>query len=172
MESKTKLSGHPVRRVTMLLPLGLLVSSAVFDFAYIVTRRTGIAAGADWMIAAGVVAGLLAVPLSWLIWSGVPRGSRAKSIAWWHGIGQALLLLLFAASWLLRLDFPQNYEAALMFSFAGVAVALVTGWLGTELLNCTARRDDNNPKTSNSITEVMAGSKTSSRSSAELRSIR
>jgi uncharacterized membrane protein len=167
-----RLSRQPIRRMMMLFPLGLLVTSVVFDFAYIATRRTGIAVVADWTIAAGVIAGLIATPVSWLSWPRIRTNTRAKAIAWWHGIGQALLLILFTGSWLLRLDFPQNYEAALMFSFAGVAVALVTGWLGTELLNGTDLPDGNDATPAASVTRIANGSKTSRRSGAELRSIR
>jgi uncharacterized membrane protein len=158
MALKVKLSRQPIRRVMMLFPLGLLVTSVVFDFGYIVTRRTVIAAVADWTIAAGVIAGLLAAPLSWLTWSGIRTNNRSRALAWWHGVGQALLLVLFASSWFLRLNFPQNYEAALMFSFAGVAVALVTGWLGTELLKSAGLPDSNDPKRRHSVTSLRKSS--------------
>ncbi len=46
-------------------------------------------------------------------------------------------MLLFAISWLIRAnaDAWDPTAAALVLSFAGVAVAGVTGWLGGELVN-------------------------------------
>jgi uncharacterized membrane protein len=169
MASKAKSSRQHIRRMVILLPIGLLVTSVVFDFAYIATRRIMIASVTDWMIAAGVLAGLIAAPFSWMTWYRIRSDTRAKSIALWHGIGQALLLILFTGSWLLRLDFPQSYEPALMFSFAGVAVALVTGWLGAELLNNADLRNADDLRPADSVTGLADGP---NRSAAELRSIR
>ena len=54
-----------------------------------------------------------------------------------HGGGNVVVLALFAGSWLLRLTEP-GYEAsglARALAIAGVLLALVTGWLGGELIN-------------------------------------
>jgi uncharacterized membrane protein len=46
------------------------------------------------------------------------------------------LSLLFIASWLLRRDFPERPDIiALVLSFSGAAVALITAWLGGELVD-------------------------------------
>ncbi len=53
-----------------------------------------------------------------------------------HGLGNLVFLVLFTVSWFLRRDQPTAPEAvALALSFAGVAVAAVSGWLGGELVD-------------------------------------
>jgi uncharacterized membrane protein len=68
-------------------------------------------------------------------WLAIPRNTRAKTIGLLHGVGNVLVLFLFIGSWLLRRDQPVRPEPlALALSFAGAGLALVTGWLGGELV--------------------------------------
>ncbi|MDQ3006055.1 MAG: DUF2231 domain-containing protein, partial [Chloroflexota bacterium] len=67
---------------------------------------------------------------------GLPNNSRARNIGVWHGLGNVVIVVLFGVSWLLRgsnVDFLPN-SLALILSFAGVALALITGWIGGELV--------------------------------------
>jgi uncharacterized membrane protein len=69
-------------------------------------------------------------------WVAIPSGTRAKRIGALHGIGNVVVVLLFAASAWLRWDSPQTPVAlALMLSFGGFVLALITGWLGGELVD-------------------------------------
>src|SRR5205823_9624826 len=69
-------------------------------------------------------------------WLAIPSGTRAKAIGLWHGAGNVVVVLLFAGSWFLRRGTPNSPGTpALVLSFAGVALALVTGWLGGELVD-------------------------------------
>ncbi len=53
-----------------------------------------------------------------------------------HGLGNVIVLLLFAGSWLLRRDVPEMPGTfAYILSFAGAGLSLVTGWLGGELVD-------------------------------------
>ena len=46
------------------------------------------------------------------------------------------MLLLFIASWYLRRDLPEQPEPiAFVLSFAGAGLALLTAWLGGELVD-------------------------------------
>ena len=136
MESRAKLLGHPIHQMLIVFPLGLLAMAVIFDLVAI-----GLAQGywseiAYWMIAAGVVTGLLAAPFGFIDWLAIPAGTRAKRIGALHGVGNVVVVLLFAGSWLMRSDVPQMPDAlALLLSFAGCALALVTGWLGGELVD-------------------------------------
>jgi uncharacterized membrane protein len=91
---------------------------------------------AYWMIVAGIVGGLLAAPFGFIDWLGIPRGTRAKRIGAVHGIGNVIIVLLFIGSVLLRGgDTVAPSSAAYACSFVGLLMALVTGWLGGELVN-------------------------------------
>jgi uncharacterized membrane protein len=92
---------------------------------------------AFWNIGAGLVMGLVAAVFGFWDWTAIPSGTRAKSVGLWHGGGNVVVMLLFAGSWLLRLN-STGYVPdilALVLSFAGVALGAVTGWLGGELVD-------------------------------------
>lgn len=136
MESRVKLFGHPVHQMLVVFPLGLLGTSVVFDLIHLVADSTYAAGVAYALIAAGLIAGLLAAPWGTIDWLAIPAGTRAKSVGAMHGVGNVVVLLLFAASWWLRRDaVEQPPTFAWVLSFAGAALALVTAWLGGELVD-------------------------------------
>lgn len=119
----------------VVFPLGLLGASVVFDIVYLFTRNAEFTTVAYWTLAAGLLGGLLAAPFGFLDWLKLPAGTRAKRIGAMHGGGNLILVVLFAASWLLRAEPPAAVPGlALALSFAGVGLALVTAWLGGELV--------------------------------------
>lgn len=136
MESRVKLFGHPVHPQLIVFPLGLLATAVIFDVVYMITANVSFPTVSFYMIAAGIIGGLLAAIFGLIDWLALPSNTRAKSIGLWHGIGNVLIVLLFAVSWLLRRD-NANFvpdSLALILSFAGFALALVTGWIGGELV--------------------------------------
>jgi uncharacterized membrane protein len=136
MDSRAKLFGHPVHQMLIVFPLGLLAMSIVFDAIAILSANGYWSEIGFWMIAAGVVTGLLAAPFGAIDWLAIPAGTRAKRIGALHGIGNVVVVLLFALGWLLRSDAPATPTGlALALSFGGGALAMVTGWLGGELVD-------------------------------------
>jgi len=136
MESRAKLFGHPIHPMLIVFPLGLLGMAVIFDVLTLALGNGYWAEIAYWMIAAGVVTGLLAAPFGLIDWLAIPGGTRAKRIGLWHGAGNLLVVALFALSWWMRGDAPRTPDAApLTLGFAGLALALVTGWLGGELVD-------------------------------------
>ncbi|WP_062434328.1 DUF2231 domain-containing protein [Herbidospora daliensis] len=137
MESRAKALGHPIHQVLIVFPLGLLVTGVVFDVIRLFTGGAGFALAAAYVIAAGVVGGVIAGVFGLVDWLAVPAGTRARRIGAYHGIGNVVVLLLFAGSWLLRagaVDWTPG-AWALVLSFAGVVLGGVTGWLGGELVD-------------------------------------
>jgi uncharacterized membrane protein len=131
-----KLLGHPIHQMLIVFPLGLLGASVVFDILAMVTRSGGLADASYYMIAAGVISGLIAAPFGLVDWLGIPAGTRAKSVGAIHGIGNVVVVLLFGGSWLLRgVDPLAPSGLALGLSFAGFLLSMVTGWLGGELVD-------------------------------------
>jgi len=105
-------------RCINLFPLGLLATTVIFDLIYLLGG------------------GLIAAPFGWIDWFGIPPGTRANSIDLWHGAGNVVVMLLFVASWFVRHDRPARPVAtALVLSFMGAGLALLTGWLGGELVD-------------------------------------
>ncbi len=136
MESRAKLFGHPIHPMLIPFPLGLLTTSLVFDVVYLLTGNGKWSEIAFWMIAAGVIGGLAAAVFGLIDWLAIPSGTRAKSVGLWHGAGNVVVVVLFALSWLLRMDAPGEPGAIpIVLSLLGVGLASVTGWLGGELVD-------------------------------------
>jgi uncharacterized membrane protein len=136
VESKAKILGHPIHQMLVPFPLGLLGGAFVFDVLGKVFEWRGVAGAAFYMIAAGIVAGLLAAVFGLIDFLGIPSGTRAKRVGTIHGIGNVIVVALFALSWFLRREAPADPSLmALTFSAAGFALSGVTGWLGGELVD-------------------------------------
>jgi len=136
MESRTKAFGHAIHPMLIVFPLGLLATAVIFDIVYLITGRAGFTVASAYAIGAGVVGGLAAAVFGLVDWLAIPAGSRAKRVGVLHGLGNVVVVVLFAASWLLRVGAGGWHPgvAALVCSFAGIAIAGFTGWLGGELV--------------------------------------
>jgi uncharacterized membrane protein len=136
MESRAKLFGHPIHPMLIVFPLGLLATSLIFDVVYLITGNDAFSVAAFWMIAAGVIGGLIAAVFGLIDWLAIPSGTRAKRIGLWHGATNVVAVVLFIVSWLLRADAPgEPGIIPVVLSFVGVGLASVGGWLGGELVD-------------------------------------
>jgi uncharacterized membrane protein len=136
MESRAKLFGHPIHQMLIVFPLGLLATALVFDLVQLITGNGFWSELSYWMIAAGVVSGLVAAPFGLVDWLAIPSRTRAKRIGAVHGAGNVLVIGLYGISWLMRTGNPASPEApALVMAFLGGGLAMITGWLGGELVN-------------------------------------
>jgi uncharacterized membrane protein len=137
MESKFKVLGHGAHPILIVFPLGLLSTSVIFDLVYFVTANEQFSLVSYWMIAAGVAGGVVAAVPGFVDWWAVPQGTRAKRVGLVHGLGNVAVLVLFGVSWWLRRDATPNYAPGAieaLLSFMGFGLALLTGWLGGELV--------------------------------------
>jgi uncharacterized membrane protein len=136
MESRAKLLGHSIHQMLVVFPLGLLAMAVIFDLFAFAFANGYWSEIAYWMIAAGVVTGLLAAPFGFIDWLVIPAKTRAKRIGAVHSLGNVLVVLLFGISWLLRGNAPRAPATlALVLAFAAGGLALFTGWLGGELVD-------------------------------------
>jgi uncharacterized membrane protein len=120
----------------IVLPLGLFSIGVLFDALYLATGTEEFADVAFWNITVGIVGGLLAAVFGFVDWWALPKDTRAKRIGLWHGGGNFVIVLLFIVSWFLR---QPDYAYApdvlpFVLGLVGVALALVTAWLGGELV--------------------------------------
>ncbi len=136
MESRAKLLGHPIHPMLIVFPLGLLATSLAFDIAYFSTGDHQFAAVSYWMIAAGICGAILAAIPGTIDWFAIPSGTRAKNIGLLHGGGNVVVLILFIINWFMRGSAPDNPSGgAFSLSVIAVLLALITGWLGGELVD-------------------------------------
>jgi uncharacterized membrane protein len=136
MESKVKFAGHPVHPMLIVFPLGLLATAVIFDIIYLVSGNSRWTVVAFYMIGAGIIGGLAAAIFGTLDWLAIPVGTRARRIGLWHGVGNVVVVALFILSWLLRRGNPElPPTGAIVAGICAVVIALVTGWLGGELVD-------------------------------------
>lgn len=137
MDSKAKLLGHPIHPMLVVFPLGLLASSLGFDVGYLTTENPEFATVSFWLISAGILGGLLSALFGAIDWWAIPSHTRAKAIGLWHGGGNVVVVLLFIGTWWLRSQAPGYTPSslAIALSCCAVLLALITGWLGGELVD-------------------------------------
>jgi uncharacterized membrane protein len=137
MEARAKLFGHPIHQMLVVFPLGLLATALFFDLiALAMNRHQGPFTASYYMIAAGIIGGLLAAVFGLIDFLKIPSGTRAKRIGRLHGGGNLVVVVLFAASWWLRRGAPTDPPMlAIAPAAAGAGLATVTGWLGGELVD-------------------------------------
>ena len=102
MEAKAKLLGHAIHQMLIPYPLALLTTAIIFDVVHLFTDNPLWSIIAYWMIAAGIIGGLLAAVFGFVDWRAIPRETRARGVGRLHGIGNVVMIALFAASWFVR----------------------------------------------------------------------
>ena len=155
MESRLKLLGHPIHPMLIVFPLGLLATAVIFDVLYVATRNADLATFSFWALIAGIVGGLLAAVFGLLDWMAIPKDTRARRVGAIHGVGNVVVVGLFALSLFTRWSTPAYLPdiLPLIFAVLGAALALFTAWLGGELVYRlrVAVDDDASLNASNSI---------------------
>jgi uncharacterized membrane protein len=136
MESRAKLAGHPAHPILVAFPLGLLGTASIFDGIQRATGNEDWSEAAHYMMGAGLISGAAAAVPGLIDYLAIPEQTRAKQVGLLHALGNVAFLGLFAASWAMRRENPGRPSgSALALSFAGVALSVVTGWLGGELVD-------------------------------------
>jgi uncharacterized membrane protein len=125
---------HPLHPMLVPLPIGFLVGALIGDILFVATDDPFWARGAFWLLVGGVVTGLVAGLVGLVDLLGIQR-ARRLTMAWVHGVGNILALVLAFVNAVLRWsDYgASGNSTGLVLSIAVVLILLVTGWLGGEL---------------------------------------
>jgi uncharacterized membrane protein len=134
MESRAQILGHPVHQIAVMFPIGALGFSVTSDLLHTTTGRREFADAARLALDFGLASAAFAVPFGVVDWLAIESPSRAKKVGLWHAIGNATVLALFGTARLLR-SRGKTTAKAKAYSAAGLGLACVTAWLGTELIN-------------------------------------
>jgi uncharacterized membrane protein len=134
MPSTAAIAGHPIHPMLVGFPIAFLVGGLLTDIAYWLDPEHFWARASLWLIAAGVVTGLLAAVFGLVDFATIRR-ARSVSAGWVHLVGNLLAVGLSVVSVLLRvadverLVLPWGLGLSLLVSL----ILLVTGWAGGEL---------------------------------------
>jgi uncharacterized membrane protein len=136
MESRVKLLGHPIHPMLIVFPLGLLATATIFDVLYVATANPDLSTFSFWALVGGIIGGLVAAVFGALDWMAIPRDTRARRIGAIHGVGNVIVVGVFALSLSTRLSESAYLPnlAPLVLALLGAGLALVTAWLGGELV--------------------------------------
>ena len=126
--------GHPFHPILVTIPIGAWIGSLILDIASrSVDQPAGLARGAYWLIAAGVIAALIAAVFGLLDLLTIPRATRAFTVGLTHLAINLVVVGLFVASWLVRRSDGLGGPTPVLpfvLSIVAIALLLVSGWLG------------------------------------------
>lgn len=134
VESRAKFLGHALHQQLVLLPVGLLLGAVGCDLVARFADRPNLARTAATLLVVGVIAGAVAAVVGLIDWAALPGGTRAKRVATRHGVGNLIVLALFAAAWGWRERPTEPSTAPLVLEVIAAIGLLITGWLGGELV--------------------------------------
>ena len=132
MSTPASVKGHPIHPMLVPLAIGLWVFALVSD---VMTRVGGAAAWrtvAFYAIGGGVVGALLAAVPGLIDLLSMSPG-RTKRLGFWHMSVNLAAVAVLAAAFVLRLRNP-DHSGSILFTALGVALILVSGWLGGEMV--------------------------------------
>ncbi|HVM41255.1 MAG TPA: DUF2231 domain-containing protein [Acidimicrobiia bacterium] len=141
-EPKSKAAGpygHPFHPMLVTIPIGAWVASLVFDVASRLSAdgSPALVEGSYWLIAIGVVGGLLAGIFGLMDMLTIPRQTRAFGVALTHMGLNLLVIGLYVGNFFWRnSDYQDVSEVGLgQIALSGLALLLlaVSGWLGGHL---------------------------------------
>ena len=136
--SRAKILGHPVHPMLIVFPIGLYITSFIFDIVYLSTGAPFWFRMAYWTILIGLIGNVAAALPGFLDYLILPPNTEARQIATYHmGICLTLAILYFA-NLLLRgwgiIAADQRPWGVVILNLVGVLLIGLQGWLGGELV--------------------------------------
>jgi uncharacterized membrane protein len=128
--------GHPFHAMLVTVPIGAWTGAIVFDLvSFFADDPQAFVHGAMWLVGIGVVGAVVAAVFGLLDLSILTPGTKARRIALTHMALNIAAVVLFAVSFLLRLNGPSDEPAVAGFVVAllGYAAVGASGFLGGEL---------------------------------------
>lgn len=134
MRSRARLFGHPIHQQLIVFPLGLLATATLFDIIDWIFDWPSLSVSAYYMMAAGIIGGLIAAIFGLIDWTAIPSGTRAKQIGLTHGVSMVVTVVLFIIAWFLH-NRGNPSTLARILQIVGAGIAVFGGWLGGELVD-------------------------------------
>jgi nitrite reductase/ring-hydroxylating ferredoxin subunit/uncharacterized membrane protein len=135
MRSRAQIKSHPIHPMLVVMPIGLLIGSWIFDLIGKATNNELLWAASYYCAIAGIVAGFCAAIPGLIDWfSVVPPKSSAKNRGLLHGGLNVLVLVAFIIVAVHRSNAtaePGGFELGLMT--ISIIVLGISGWLGGTL---------------------------------------
>jgi len=136
MRSRASIGSHPLHPMLVAFPIGLLVTSFIFDLVARWRDLPSLSSAAWYCIIAGLIGGVIAaIPGIVDLFSIVPPNSSARWRAYKHAILNGLVMVAFIADAAYR-GGPgvMADKTSLILSACGVVLIGCSGWLGATLV--------------------------------------
>jgi uncharacterized membrane protein len=133
--STAQIAGHPIHPMLVPFPIAFFTATLVCDLVFRRTLDGFWFTATQYLLGAGIIMALLAALAGFTDFLSDQR-IRVLPVAWWHMLGNLLMVVIQAVNWTLRHN--QGTDAVLpgglLLSLLAVLVMLVTGWLGWEMV--------------------------------------
>lgn len=133
MKSRANIAGHPIHPMLVVFPIGLWVFSFVSDLIYLGTSNVDWNSVAYYAMAGGIL-GALAAAIPGLVDLLSVTTGRTRIIGLWHMGLNLFIVALFAINFWMRTSVPQISTGLIWFSALSIALLIISGWLGGELV--------------------------------------
>jgi uncharacterized membrane protein len=134
MQGKATIAGHPIHPPLVAIPIGCFAAAVVSDIVSIWTNHAFLATMGTWLIGFGLCGSILAGLFGFIDYLSAPMTMRAKRTASYHALLNVVLVIVFGIALAVRAAFPSSV-AGYALTIAGIAILLVSGWLGGELVS-------------------------------------
>jgi uncharacterized membrane protein len=128
--------GHPIHPALVTVPIGVWISSLVFDIgSRMVDYPRFLAEGSRWLIAIGVIGALVAALWGLMDLLAVPKGTKVARIALTHMSINVLVLVAYVINYLIRGSDPKAPVPVglIVLSIISLLVLSFSGYLGGKL---------------------------------------
>jgi len=126
----------PIHPLLIPFPIACFVATLLTDLVYWATAEMMWADFSAWLVTVGFILGVLAAIVGLIDFLSRPA-IRARRPAWFHAIGNAVVLVLALFNTLVhsRDAWTSVVSLGLILSAVTVAVLLFTGWMGWTLVH-------------------------------------
>ena len=134
--STAAIGGHPIHPMLAVFPIAFLVGALATDLAFWRTADHFWAQASEWLLIAGVIIGALAALAGLIEFLTISR-VRSLAAGWVHFLGNGAAIVIALWNLLQRLGDDPSLTIVpygIILSAVVVALFLVTGWLGGELV--------------------------------------
>jgi uncharacterized membrane protein len=135
---KIRFIGHPVHPMLTHFPIGLWMSSIVWDGASLLSGDAVWERFALWTLVLGTTAAAVAVVTGLIDYSAIPAGHPGEKRSNWHMIAMFGAASMFCGSLFLHAMYAPldgvRMTIALAFACAGALLTMAGGWLGGDLV--------------------------------------
>ena len=134
IESTAQIAGHPLHPMLVAFPIASIVLAFLSDLAYVSTTDPFWARASFWLLAVGLITGLVAAGAGLADFTTI-RSIRRLGAGWVHLLGNAGVIGLVIINLAMRWNNPAAgiTNGGLVISIITVLVLIVTGWLGNTL---------------------------------------